>query len=173
MSATAPATRRRCYDMARRRCRTLAAVRVLDYLYWCTCRHGRATPARAQIAGATGYCERTVTRAVTELETIGAVRVWRDPPHRCDDGTYTRARTNLYRLKWPPRVPKPLVAPRGHGMHHKAATRALEPPAPPVQPALLPPDEPEAPMPEAPSAPPWLKLGITRDEWLARARGAT
>lgn len=104
MSPTAPAATRRCYEMCRRRCRTLASARVLDYLYWCHRRHGRATPSRAQIAGATGYCERTVTRAVGELEALGALRVYRDPPHRLKNGTYTRARTNLYRLKWPPRA---------------------------------------------------------------------
>lgn len=173
MIATAAAAVRRLYDLARRRCRTLAAVRVVDYLYWCSCRFGRATPSRAQIAAATGYCERTVTRAVAELELTGTLKVWRDTPHRRDDGTFTRARTNLYRLKWPPRAVNALVAPRGHGMHVKAPSRALEPAGPPASPPPVlfeaPPDTAEAPLdePEVPVAPTFVRLGLTYDEWRA------
>ena len=93
----------RRYQMALRRCRTLTAARVLTYLHRLEQKHRQVTPARAQIAQGIGRCERSVTRAVAELETIGAVAVWRDPPHKRQDGTFARARTNLYRMKWPRR----------------------------------------------------------------------
>lgn len=124
MAPSAPAAVRRQYEMARRRCRTLSAVRVLDYLYWCFRRFsGRPSPSQAQIAAGTGYCVRTVGRAVAELEGAGVLTVWRDTPHKREDGTFTRARTNLYRLRWP----KPLVAPSGHSCHVQAPLRALVP----------------------------------------------
>lgn len=197
MTATAPAAIRRLYEMARRRCRTLAATRVLDYLYWCVRRFGRATPSRTQIATATGYTERTVTRAVAELEGAGTLKVWRDRPH-CADGTWRRARTNLYRLTWPPRDAKSLVAPRGHGCHIKAAPRSdrtvaaatggAAAPPPPLSTTLLDVREHALSTPELelepiagtelelemlegpPVAPTWVRLGMTRVEWYQAGR---
>ena len=164
---------RRRLTMILKRCRTLAAAKVAEYLAYLARRKGSATPSRAAIAAHIGRCERTVSRALGELESIGAVRVWRDPPHRRTDGTFTRRRTNLYVLCWPP---KALVAPTGHACPVYALSEAIEPTGDAAgrSPSLFDPapdtSEPEPPAPDKPTAPPWVREGISRDEWIRRQR---
>lgn len=155
---------RRRFDMALKRCRTLTAARVLLYLHKLERRHDRITPSRAQIAAGVGRCERSVTRAIAELETAGAVRVWRDRPFKRRNGSYTRGRTNLYRLTWPA---KSQVVPTGHAGHALAPSVAVVPVgSADSAPATL--FDVAAPAIEVPSAPPWIAEGISRQSWLAR-----
>lgn len=170
-----PADRSRRLGMIIRRCRTMSAVRVAQYLATLEGRYEKVVPSRERIAAATGICERSVTRAIAELEAAGAVRVWRDTPHCRKNGTWTRGRTNLYRLTWPPKHANAQVAPKGHAMHLKAFHKAIGPnggahssaPTPLEDPLATlftdepPPDEPE-------KGPPWLEQGIPYTEWVRR-----
>jgi len=170
--------RRRRVDMIVRRCRTLTAVRVVHYLARLEQMHDRITPSRAGIARAIGRCERSVSRAIGELEAVGAVDVWRDRPHGRKDGTWTRRRTNMYRLKWPPKSANAQVAQRGHAMPIYAIPKALEPtggapdaaPTPDVDaPTLFPIDETDPPD-EPPAPPPWIAAGMSPRDWVRRCR---
>lgn len=87
------------------RCRSVTAVRVVQYLARCKDRHGKITPHRDWIAGAVGRSPRQVSRAVAELEELGCLRVLRDRPRRRSDGSWYRCRTNLYELRWPDKSP--------------------------------------------------------------------
>ena len=80
----------RRFQMGLRRCRTLTAALVLTYLHRLERKHRQVTPKQVDIAKGIGRCERSVTRAVAELEGAGVLAVWRDPPHKRQDGTYTR-----------------------------------------------------------------------------------
>jgi len=167
--------RRRRLGMIIRRCRTLTAVLVVEHLSRLEAKHDRVTPSREGIAQAIGRCERSVSRAVGELEAAGAVDVWRDRPHGRKDGTWTRRRTNLYRLKWPPKVAKDQVGRKGHALPVYAFHKAIEPTggahssaAPASEPIALSlfTAEPDPPEPVVP--PPWVTEGIDRAEWVRR-----
>ena len=112
---TDAAGRTRRFHMIMLRCRRLTrtAGLVVEHLHWLENRKATvATPSRAGMAAAIGRSERSVSRAVGELERAGLVAVWRDRPHCRRDGTWARTRTNLYRLKWPPRTAPPAHRPR-------------------------------------------------------------
>src|SRR5881628_3227774 len=172
--------RARRLGMIIRRCRTLTAAKVVEHLARLEAKHGQATPSRAGIAQAIGRCERSVSRAVGELEAAGALSVVRDRPHCRKDGTWGRHRTNLYRLKWPPKGAKPLVAPKGHAMHIYAPSSAIDPDGGVIRCTPTPSDDarelfepqkpgpPDPPRPAKPTPPPWVAEGISREEWIRR-----
>ncbi len=173
-----PAARARRLGMILRRCRTLTAARVIEHLARLEAKHGQATDSRENIARAVGRCERSVSRAVGELERAGALAVYRDRPHCRQDGTWARHRTNLYRLKWPP---KGRVAPggtEGTRVSRLCDSEAIEPgrrrpqaarPSSSAVPLTLFEPEPAEPAAE-PTPPPWIAEGITRDEWVRRLK---
>ncbi len=176
------AGRLRRLRMILRRCRGMGetAVLVVEHLDRLEDKYGRATPSRAGIAAAIGRCERSVSRAVGKLEAAGIVDVWRDKPHAVN-GEWCRRRTNMYRLKWPPKVAKAQVDKRGHALHVYAFHEAIEPvggvtraaPTPTSVPALtlFGPEPSEEPPPTEPAAPPpWVTEGIERTEWVRRCR---
>jgi Helix-turn-helix domain len=163
------------------RCRTTTAARVVAHLAYLEDKHGQATNSRENIAKAVGRCERSVSRAIGELEAAGAVQVWRDTPRKCQDGVFRRRRTNLYRLKWPPKAAKPQVATKGHAMPVYAFHEAIEPdggaqsaaptPSGDAERTLFDLDPPPDPASaDKPSPPPWIRLGMTSAEWMAAGR---
>jgi len=172
-----PAGRARRLGMILRRCRTLTAARVVEHLARLEAKHGQATPSRAGIALAIGRCERSVSRAVGELEAAGALTVVRDRPHY-RDGAWTRQRTNLYRLKWPPKdriIPGGTEGTRvarlsdseaiGPGRRrHRTARRSSGVVAIPLFVLETDPDPP----PEPVAVFPWIAEGITAGEWTKR-----
>lgn len=171
------AGRRRRLGMIIRRCRTLTAVLVVEHLARLEAKYGQATPSREGIARSIGRCERSVSRAVAQLEAAGALKVTRDTPHCRQDGTWARHRTNLYRLKWPP---KGRVAPGGtegtrvaHLSDSKAIgpgrrrPQAARPSSRPVPIRLFEPDPPDPP-PDPIADPPYLAAGISAGEWTRR-----
>jgi hypothetical protein len=173
-----PAGRARRLGMILRRCRTLTAARVVEHLARLEAKHGQATPSREGIAKAIGRCERSVSRAVGELEAAGALRVVRDRPHCRQDGTWARHRTNLYRLTWPP---KDRVVPggtEGTRVSRLCDSEAIEPGRRRPQaarrssrssaltlfdPDPRPPDDPVGPAP-------YIVLGISMREWVKRCQ---
>lgn len=183
---TDAAARARRFAMIVRRCHTLSksAILVAEFLHRLELKHDRVFPSRAVIARAIGRCERSVSRAVGELEAAALVDVCRDRPHARKDGSWTRARTNLYRLKWPPRDPPPARKPRSLrcDMEVPSMTRsesvdpgrrrhlAASPSSSRARQRLFEPDpDPsEDRRPPKPTAPPWVAEGITRDEWIRR-----
>jgi hypothetical protein len=176
--------RRRRLAMIVRRCRTLTAVLVIEHLARLEGKYDRITPSREGIAKAIGRSERSVSRAVGELEAAGAVAVWRDRPHGRKDGTWCRKRTNMYRITWPPANRETPGRPEGTRVSRLSDSQAIDPnggartSAPtPLDPVALTLFEPEPlelePDPPAPVPPPWVTEGLTMKEWVRRCQTAS
>jgi hypothetical protein len=126
-----------------RAARTRVGVLIVLEVTRLSRRYNVATPKRAHMARRFGCSERTITRNVRALEDAGWLTVVRDPPRRLSDGTYTRARTNLYRLHTPRN-------PRSHRRDTPVTSKPLRGCNSTPPPALLPVDKPsEGPAPPA------------------------
>jgi len=109
-----------------------------------------------------------VIRATQALKKAECLTIKTDPPHRRRDGSYFRARTNLYGIKFPR---KPWWDRRD--ISDTSTRSAVEPgPSGPmavdnltaVEPDSGPPDEP-------PGVAAWVLMGITQREWTAMMLG--
>lgn len=165
-----PPREARAYNLARRRAPTLTVVRVVDDIERCHRQHGRATPSVEGMARRCHRSERSVIRATGWLEAAGYLAVVRDRAHCRADGTWRRARTNLYRIRFPDKRPGRTDMTRVTRLSpHAIQNGPSEPDSVDNSPERAPPDPPDgdAEVVDRPTRPPWIAAGQTAAEWCA------